>query len=106
MIVRMFFILNPPNFFIWAVPNIQQNFDFDTPCPLAAGWVILTWWEVLIMPSIISGVLALGLGLWAMSEYWWSFAELMRGLVPLLLVVGGMVALTAGVKMRRKDSGE
>ena len=52
------------------------------------------------MPSIISGVLAMGMGIWAMSEYWWSFAELMRGLVPLLLVVGGMVALTAGVKMR------
>ncbi len=55
------------------------------------------------MPSIISGVLALGMGIWAMSEYWWSFAELMRGLVPLLLVVGGMVALTAGVKMRRGE---
>lgn len=56
------------------------------------------------MPSIISGVLAVGLGVWAMSEYWWSFAEVMRGLVPLVLVVGGMVALTAGVKMQRKDS--
>lgn len=56
------------------------------------------------MPSIISGVLALGLGIWAMSENWWSFAELMRGLVPLLLVVGGMVALTAGIKMQRNNS--
>ena len=56
------------------------------------------------MASIISGVLGLGLGIWAMSEYWWSFAELMRGLVPLLLVVGGMVALTGGIKMRRNSS--
>ncbi len=56
------------------------------------------------MTSIIGGVLALGVGIWAMSEYWWSFAELMRGLVPLLLVVGGMVALTGGIKMRRETS--
>lgn len=58
------------------------------------------------MTSIIGGVLALGVGVWAMSEYWWSFAELMRGLAPLLLVVGGMVSLTAGIKMRRDNSGD
>lgn len=53
------------------------------------------------MPSIIGGILAIGLGVWGMSEYWWSFAELLRGLVPLFLVVGGLTALAAGVKIRQ-----
>ena len=54
------------------------------------------------MPSIIVGILAIGLGIWGMSEYWWSFAELLRGLVPLFLVVGGLTALAAGVKVRQE----
>ena len=55
------------------------------------------------MPSIIGGILAIGLGIWGMVEYWWSFAELLRGLVPLFLVVGGITALAAGVQIRQKN---
>ncbi len=36
-----------------------------------------------------------------MSAWWWSLVEFLRGLVPLMLVVLGLVALGAGVtKMR------
>ncbi len=49
------------------------------------------------MPSIIAGLLAFALGLWGLSVWWYSVEELLRGLVPLLLLFFGMVALMAGV---------
>ncbi len=56
------------------------------------------------MPSIIGGMIAIGLGVWGLSAYWWSFAELLRGLLPLLLIAGGLIALSAGVQMIRERS--
>lgn len=58
------------------------------------------------MPSIIGGMIAIGLGVWGLSAYWWSFAELLRGLLPLLLIVGGLVALSAGIQMLREKTRE
>ncbi|HDY67698.1 hypothetical protein LCGC14_2350160 [marine sediment metagenome] len=59
------------------------------------------------MPSIIGGIIAISLGVWGLSVYWWSIAELLRGLLPLLLIVGGLVALSAGVQMlREKTTGQ
>ena len=49
------------------------------------------------MPSIIAGLLAFAMGLWGLSVWWYSVEELLRGLVPLLLLMFGMVALMAGV---------
>ncbi len=49
------------------------------------------------MPSIIAGLLAFALGLWGLSVWWYSVEELLRGLIPLLLLLFGMVALMAGV---------
>lgn len=49
------------------------------------------------MPSIIVGLLAFAMGLWGLSVWWYSVEELLRGLVPLLLMLFGMVALMAGV---------
>ena len=49
------------------------------------------------MPSIIVGLLAFAMGLWGLSVWWYSVEELLRGLVPLLLLLFGMVALIAGV---------
>ncbi len=58
------------------------------------------------MPSIIGGIIAISLGVWGLSMYWWSIAELLRGLLPLLLIVGGLVALSAGVQMLREKTTE
>lgn len=49
------------------------------------------------MPSIIAGLLAFAMGLWGLSVWWYSVEELLRGLVPLALLLFGMVALMAGV---------
>ncbi len=58
------------------------------------------------MPSIITGLLALSLGLWGMSLWWYSVAELLRGVVPLLLVFVGILALMAGVTRVRNEKPE
>ena len=49
------------------------------------------------MPQIIAGLLAVALGLWGISVWWYSVEELLRGLVPLILVLFGIIALMAGV---------
>lgn len=49
------------------------------------------------MPSIIAGLLAFAMGLWGLSVWWYSVEELLRGLIPLVLLLFGMVALMAGV---------
>jgi len=49
------------------------------------------------MPNIIIGLLSISVGLWGVSVWWFSLAELLRGVVPLLLLLFGMVALMAGV---------
>ncbi len=49
------------------------------------------------MPSIIAGLLAFAVGLWGLSVWWYSVEELLRGLIPLLLLLFGVVALMAGV---------
>ncbi|MBF0308760.1 MAG: hypothetical protein HQL56_04440 [Magnetococcales bacterium] len=53
------------------------------------------------MPTIVFGLISMALGLWGLSTWWWSIVELLRGLVPLLLIVLGLVALGAGVSKIR-----
>lgn len=57
------------------------------------------------MPSIVVGLLAVAFGLWGMTVWWWSFAELMRGLVPVALILVGLVALASGVSKVREEGG-
>ncbi|MBF0178145.1 MAG: hypothetical protein HQL63_15065 [Magnetococcales bacterium] len=54
------------------------------------------------MPSIIIGLVAISLGLWGLSAWWWSMVEFLRGLIPLILVLFGFVALGAGVTRMRE----
>jgi hypothetical protein len=53
------------------------------------------------MANIIFGLVALALGLWGVSLWWWSVVELLRGVVPVLLILLGLVALGAGVTRMR-----
>lgn len=54
------------------------------------------------MASIIFGLAALSLGLWGLSAWWWSVTEVLRGLVPILLIIIGPIALGAGVSRLRE----
>ncbi|MBF0136213.1 MAG: hypothetical protein H7833_10000 [Magnetococcus sp. DMHC-1] len=56
------------------------------------------------MPSIIIGLVAISLGLWGLSAWWWSMVEFLRGVVPLFLVMFGFIALGAGVTRMREVS--
>ena len=53
------------------------------------------------MPSVIFGLLALALGLWGLTAWWWSVTEFLRGAVPVALIGLGLVALAAGVQAVR-----
>lgn len=55
------------------------------------------------MPNIIVGLVAIALGLWGLSVWWWSVAELLRGLVPIVLILFGLVAVGAGVSIVREN---
>jgi hypothetical protein len=65
------------------------------------------------MPSVIVGLLSLALGLWGLTAWWWSVTEFLRGAVPIVLLLLGVVALASGVQSvrvprggRKDDSGQ
>ncbi|MBF0162492.1 MAG: hypothetical protein HQL88_09410 [Magnetococcales bacterium] len=55
------------------------------------------------MANIVFGLVAIALGLWGLSTWWWSVVEVLRGVVPLLLILIGPVALAAGITRLRED---
>jgi hypothetical protein len=57
------------------------------------------------MANIIFGLVSLALGLWGVSVWWWSVVELLRGVVPVSLILLGLVALGAGVTRMRDSNG-
>ncbi|MBF0368109.1 MAG: hypothetical protein HQL52_01525 [Magnetococcales bacterium] len=56
------------------------------------------------MANIVFGLVAMALGLWGLSVWWWSVAEVLRGVLPIFLILFGMVALGAGVAKVRDGS--
>ncbi|MBF0587878.1 MAG: hypothetical protein HQL53_01995 [Magnetococcales bacterium] len=58
------------------------------------------------MPNIIVGLIALALGLWGLSVWWWSVVEMLRGLVPILLIIFSFIALGAGISNMREHEDE
>ena len=57
------------------------------------------------MPIVIFGLLAISLGLWGMAAWWWSVTEILRGLVPLIPLIVGIVSLAAGLSKVRGGEG-
>ncbi len=55
------------------------------------------------MNVVIFGLLAISLGLWGMAAGWWSVAEFLRGLTPIVLVLLGLVSLAAGVSKLHQE---
>ncbi|MBW1794558.1 MAG: hypothetical protein JRJ38_09035 [Deltaproteobacteria bacterium] len=56
------------------------------------------------MKHIIIGLVAITLGLWGIVLNWYQFLDLLWVLVPMAVLVGGIVALLAGISNFSKGS--
>ena len=56
------------------------------------------------MKHIIIGLVAITLGIWGIVLNWYQFLDLLWVLVPMAVLVGGVVALLAGVSNFAKGS--
>lgn len=56
------------------------------------------------MKHIIIGLVAIILGIWGIVLNWYQFLDLLWVLVPMAVLVGGVVALLAGVSNFSKGS--
>jgi len=48
------------------------------------------------MTNLVSGLICLALGAWGLVAWWDEFGDVLRGFVPLLLVLLGLAAIGAG----------
>jgi hypothetical protein len=55
-----------------------------------------------VMVSVIVGLLGLALGLWGLTAWWWSVTEFLRGAMPIVFIIFGLVALASGVQTVRQ----
>ncbi|MBF0473312.1 MAG: hypothetical protein HQK91_06540 [Nitrospirae bacterium] len=61
------------------------------------------------MLSIVFGLIAICFGIWGLSTYWWYVMDILVGIMPIVLIFGGLVALFAGIKntgIRAKMKGD
>jgi len=60
------------------------------------------------MKLLIGGVIALSLGVWALTSWWWFVEEIIEGLVALGLVISGMLTIAIAIRRssRAKQMGE
>ncbi|MDH5492483.1 MAG: hypothetical protein OEY14_11085 [Myxococcales bacterium] len=58
------------------------------------------------MRHVISGVALVALGIWGMFAWWASFRLVMRGVVPILLLTLGLVALLSSYYRLSGAAGE
>jgi len=49
------------------------------------------------MKHIIIGLVAITLGIWGIVLNWYQFVDLLWVLIPMLVLIGGIVALLAGI---------
>jgi len=47
--------------------------------------------------TVLGGIIAIFIGVWGIMDWWWSFVDLLKGCVPLVLVLGGLAAFFAGI---------
>jgi hypothetical protein len=55
------------------------------------------------MTHIIGGVIAAVLGIMGIIGWWDNFGDFLRGFIPLVLFVGGIVAISTGMKTKEKE---
>ena len=46
----------------------------------------------------IGGAIALALGFWALTSWWWFVVEIIQGLIALMLVIGGALAIAIALR--------
>ena len=51
----------------------------------------------------IIGAIALALGVWALVYCWWFVVEIIEGLVALVLVVGGALAMAIAIRRMYRE---
>ncbi|MBF0210463.1 MAG: hypothetical protein HQK64_00120 [Desulfamplus sp.] len=56
------------------------------------------------MKHIIVGLIAITLGVWGVVLNWYQFLDLLWVLIPIAAVIGGVVALLAGISNFAKTS--
>jgi len=56
------------------------------------------------MKHIIIGLVAITVGLWGIVLNWYQFLDLLWVLVPIAVLLGGIVALLAGISNFSKES--
>ena len=54
------------------------------------------------MAHIIGGIVAAVLGILGIIGWWDNFGDFLRGAIPLILFVGGLIAISTGLKMKDK----
>jgi hypothetical protein len=50
------------------------------------------------LPHLIAGLILTGLGLWGMVTWWNLFGLVMRGVMPFMLLVFGLIAILASIR--------
>jgi len=50
------------------------------------------------MNKIIAGLVIFAMGLWAMVSWWWFIWDIIRALIAILLVLGGLTLIGLGAK--------
>ena len=56
------------------------------------------------MIHLLVGLIALCLGAWGIISWWEFFGEMLRGLIPILLVLLGLAAIGAGFRKLMGES--
>ncbi len=58
------------------------------------------------MIHLIGGLIAVMLGLWGIFGWWDSFGMMLRGLIPLILLIGGFIATGVGMEKYNRPKKE
>jgi len=51
----------------------------------------------------IGGAISLALGVWALVSWWWFIVEIIQGLIALVLVIGGALAIAIALRRMYRE---
>ncbi|MBF0350108.1 MAG: hypothetical protein HQM11_03715 [SAR324 cluster bacterium] len=54
--------------------------------------------------NLFVGLVVCLLGFWGLYVWWWSVAEVLRGVVPIILILFGLVAIGAGISKKQTNN--
>lgn len=56
------------------------------------------------LTSIVGGAIAIVLGLLGLINWWGDFVTILKGGIPILLLLGGIISLVAGISEMKETS--